>query len=149
MKTLSTPELTSLFGEVNKFLKEKTLFDGRGCGLPYENEIRQLRGLRNNVQHGIVLPLNELESFVKYGDRFFEKVLAKVFGLSIQQISYSTLVENETIKSYLIEAENKISEKKYLEAVVSCRDAFEYGQFILQNNSRHATKMAAMPRIKQ
>ncbi len=148
-KTLSTPELMALFGEVDKFLKEKTLFNGRGCGLPYENEIRQLRGLRNNVQHGIILPLSELENFVKYGDNFFEKVLSKIFGLTIQQISYSTLIENETIKSYLIDAENRISEKKFLEAIVACRDAFEYGQFILQDRSHHIRKMAAIPHIKQ
>lgn len=148
-KTLNTPELMALFGEIDKFLKEKTQFNGRGCGLPYESEIRQLRGLRNNVQHGIVLPLSELENFVKYGDSFFEKVLFKIFGLTIQQISYSTLIENDTIKAYLIDAENKILDKEFLEAIVACRDAFEYGQFILQDRLHHIRKMAAIPRIKQ
>lgn len=70
-KTINTPELMAIFSEVDRFLKEHTLLDGRGAGLPYENEIRQFRTLRNNVQHGIILPVSELRNFIKYGDRFF------------------------------------------------------------------------------
>ena len=51
-KTINTPELMALFSEVDKFLKEYTQLNGKGIGLPFENEIRQLRVLRNNVQHG-------------------------------------------------------------------------------------------------
>lgn len=148
-KTLSTPELMSLFGEVDKFLKEQTHYQGKGIGLPYEAEIRQLRGLRNNVQHGLILPVSELRDFIKYGERFFEKILLKIFGLTLQQISYSTLVENTDIKNHLITAENNIAERKYLEAVVACRDAFELAQFLLQNQSNHVHKMAAIPYIKK
>lgn len=148
-KTLSTPELMSLFGEVDKFLKEQISYQGRGIGLPYEAEIRQLRGLRNNVQHGLVLPVSELRAFVKYSQRFFEKVLTKIFGLTLQQISYSTLIEDTEIKNYLITAENNIADGKYLEAIVACRDAFELGQFLLQDQSHHISKMAAIPYIKK
>lgn len=148
-KTLSTPELMSLFGEVDKFLKEQTCYQGKGVGLPFEAEIRQLRGLRNNVQHGLLLPISELRDFIKYGERFFEKILLKIFGLTIQQISYSTLIENTAIKNHLITAENNIAERKYLEAIVSCRDAFELGQFLLQNQSHHINKVAAIPYIKK
>ena len=147
-KTLSTPELMVLFGEVDKFLKDQTCYQGRGVGLPFEAEIRQLRGLRNNVQHGLVLPVSELRDFIKYGERFFEKILFKIFGLTLQQISYSTLIENPDVKNHLIKAEKYIAERKYLEAVVSCRDAFELGQFLLQNETHHAHKMAAIPHIK-
>ncbi len=148
-KTLSTPELMALFGEVDKFLKERASYQGKGVVLPFEAEIRQLRTLRNNVQHGLILPVSELHDFLKYGVRFLEKVLEKIFGLTIQQISYSTLVENEGIKNHLIKAENKISDGKYLEAIVACRDAFELGRFLLQNQSNHVSKMAAIPHIKK
>lgn len=100
-KTLSTPELMALFSEVDKFLKERATYQGKGVGLPFEAEIRQLRVLRNNVQHGLILPVSELHDFLKYGERFLVKVLEKIFGLTIQQISYSTLVENEGIKIIL------------------------------------------------
>ena len=148
-KTINTPELMAIFSEVDRFLKEYTLLDGRGTGLPYENEIRQLRTLRNNVQHGMILPVSELRSFIKYGDRFFEKILKKVFGLTIQEISYSTLIDTAEIKNHLIQAETRISEGKYLEAVVACRDAFELGEFLLRNHSHHINKVAALPHIKK
>lgn len=149
LKTINTPELMAIFSEVDRFLKEWTLFDGKGIGLPYENEIRQLRTLRNNVQHGMILPVSELKSFIMYGERFFEKVLKKIFGLTLQEISYSVLIEDSNIKAHLNLAETKIDEGKYLEAVVACRDAFELGEFLLQNNSHHINKMAVIPYIKQ
>lgn len=149
LKAINTPELMAIFSEVDRFLKEWTLLDGKGIGLPYENEIRQLRILRNNVQHGMILPISELKSFIKYGERFFEKVLKKIFGLTLQEISYSVLIEDSNIKAYLSLAETKIDEGKYLEAVVACRDAFELGEFLLRDNSLHINKMAAIPKIKQ
>ena len=147
-KTLSTPELMSLFGEIDKFLTDYASFEGRGIRLPYKNEITLLRGLRNNVQHGMVLPVGELQDFIKYGEKFFEKILSKIFGLTVNEISYSTLVQNDDVKKLLIQAETKINEGFYLEAIVACRDAFELGQFMLQNRSYHLNKMAAIPHVK-
>ena len=57
-RTINTPELMGLFSEVDKFLKESTQLNGKRVGLPFENEIRQLRVLRNNVQHGLILPIS-------------------------------------------------------------------------------------------
>lgn len=148
-KTINTPELMALFSEVDKFLKENTQLNGKGVGLPFENEIRQLRVLRNNVQHGLILPISELRTFIDYGERFFKKILDKVFGLTPQEISYSTLVENDKIREHLVTAETKIAEGKFLHAIVACRDAFELAEFLLRNNSHHYNKMAALPRLKQ
>ena len=138
-----------MFGEVDKFLKERALLDGKGVGLPFEIEIKQLRALRNNVQHGMILPISELRTFIDYGDRFFKKVLTKVFGLTPQEIAYSTLVENEQIKAHLISAETSIAAGDFLPAIVACRDAFELGEFLLRPDSHHFAKRAVTPRIKQ
>lgn len=116
-KTINTPELMSLFGEVDKFLKENTQLNGKGVGLPFENEIRQLRVLRNNVQHGLILPISELRTFIDCGERFFKKILNKVFGLIPQEIAYSTLIENGEIKAHLVTAETKIVEGQFLPAI--------------------------------
>ena len=139
----------ALFGEVDKFLKENAQLNGKGVGLPFENEIRQLRVLRNNVQHGLILPISELSTFIDYGERFFKKVLSKVFGLTPQEIAYSTLIENGDIKALLVTAETKIAEGQFLHAVVACRDAFELGEFLLHQNSHHYNKIAVLPHIKQ
>lgn len=148
-KTINTPELMAIFSEVDKFLKENTQLNGKGVGLPFENEIRQLRILRNNVQHGLILPINELRIFIDYVERFFQKILSKVFGLTTQEIAYSTLIENVDIKAHLITAEAKIAEGQFLPAVVACRDAFELGEFLLRQNSHHFNKMAVLPHIKR
>lgn len=148
-KTINTPELMALFSEVDKFLKEYTQLNGKGIGLPFENEIRQLRVLRNNVQHGLILPISELRTFITYGERFFEKILSKVFGLTPQEIAYSTLIENEEIKAHLVTAEAKIAEGHFLPAIVACRDAFALADFLLHQNSHHYNKMALLPYLKQ
>lgn len=148
-KTINTPELMALFSEVDKFLKEYTQLNGKGIGLPFENEIRQLRVLRNNVQHGLILPISELRTFINYGERFFAKILSKVFGLTPQEIAYSTLIENEEIKAHLVTAEAKIAEGHFLPAIVACRDAFELADFLLHQNSHHYNKMALLPYLKQ
>lgn len=148
-KTINTPELMGIFSEVDKFLKESTELNGKGIGLPFKNEISQLRILRNNVQHGLILPISELRSFIDYGERFFKKILDKIFGLTPQEIAYSTLIENEEIKAHLVLAESKIVEGQFLPAVVACRDAFELGEFLLRQNSHHYNKMAVLPHLKQ
>lgn len=148
-KTINTPELMALFSEVDKFLKENTQLNGKGVGLPFENEIRQLRVLRNNVQHGLILPISELRTFIDYGERFFKKILSKVFGLTPQEIAYSTLIENGEIKAHLVTAETKIAEGQFLPAIVACRDAFELAEFLLRQNSHHYNKMAVLPHLKQ
>lgn len=71
--------------------------------------------------------------------------------MTIQEISYSTLtlIDNTEIKHYLIQAETKLAEGHYLEAVFACRDAFELGGFLLCNHSYHINKLAALPHIKK
>lgn len=64
-----------MFGEVDKFLKERTLLEEKAVGLPFEIEVKQLRVLRNNVQYGMILPISESKTFIDYGDRFSQKVL--------------------------------------------------------------------------
>lgn len=148
-KTINTSELMVVFSEVDKFLKEKTQLNGKKIGLPFEMEIRQLRVLRNNVQHGLILPISELRMFIDYGERFFDKILGKIFGLTSHEIAYSTLIENREIKAHLISAETNIATGKFLDAIVACRDAFELGEFLFRHNSHYYNKMEVIPRIKQ
>lgn len=130
--TIDTPGLMELFGEVNGYLKKYALYNTNTVVLPYKNEIRQLHELRNIVQHGMILPISEIKEISKYANRFFEKVLQKIFGLTLNQISYSTLIDNPQIRKYIVGAENLIDEGKYLESIVLSRGAFELGRFLYQ-----------------
>lgn len=129
-KTINTAELASLFGEVDKFLKEKTIYNEKPTRLSYEIEVKKIRELRNNVQHGIILPISEARTFLDYGIRFFEKTLIKIFGLNVEEIAYSTLILDEIVKNHIVNAEKRFSENKHLESIVSCRNAFDYANFI-------------------
>jgi hypothetical protein len=128
--SLDTAELSSLAGVTNKFLRENYSTE-----LPYLTEIKLLRQVRNLVQHAMVDPVAELPRHITISQRFFGKILDKIFGLTIDEIRISSLIENELLKKQLINAEKHIDEKKYLEAIVDCRDAFENFQLFTYENS--------------
>ena len=133
--TINTCELTGLLGEINKFLKEYG-DDGNIIKLiPYRVEIETIRKMRNLVQHGVTWSCNEIGKYINDGEKFFEKVLIIIFGIERNEISYSSIIKNEIIKKNLLEAEDKIKNKKYLEAIVACRNAFEYANFIYNDYS--------------
>ena len=148
-KKINTSELMGLFGEIDKYLSQYAIVDGKRVRLPLGNELKQLRELRNNVQHGLILPINELKTVLDYGERFFNKVLMKIFGLKPQEIAYSTLIENVDIKKYLIIAETKIVEGDFLSAIVACRDAFEMSKFLFRQDLHYYSKMALLPYLKK
>lgn len=148
-RTINTAELAALFGEVDKFLKEKTIKDNVPVRLSFELEIKKIRELRNNVQHGIILPITEIQTFLDYGIRFYDRTLKKIFGINYGEVNYSTLITDAHIKQLLLDAENKIGEGKYLESIVSCRDAFDYAYFVFhQHTSQNIAKAPALTELK-
>lgn len=137
-QTISTCELAQLIGIIQKFLRDSSA----GVSLSYVQEIKMIRELRNMVQHAMILPIKELESYLIYGEKFFEKSLEKFFGLSINEVSYGILIKNDFIKDKIILSENKCKEGNYLETVVACRDAFNYANFIYNNDFLHRIERA-------
>ena len=123
-KSFDTFELSALAATVNK-----TLNDLARVRLPYLAEIKLLRQTRNLVQHGAVAPNADLERFSKIADRFFTQILHSVFGLKVDQLRISSVVEDEQTKEYLSRAEAHIDAGNWLEAVVQTRNAFENEYF--------------------
>ncbi|PAF30892.1 hypothetical protein [Paenibacillus sp. 7516] len=119
-KNLETCELGQLAGEINKFLKEKYSIE-----LPYLSEIKLLRQLRNLVQHAMVDPATDISRFINISQRFFNKVMSSKFDTRYSEIKLSNLITNSHLKQFLLTAEELIEQKKYIEAIVACRDAFE------------------------
>jgi hypothetical protein len=139
-KNLDTAELSSLAGETNKFLKEYYSVE-----LPYLNEIKLLRQVRNLVQHAMVDPIADLPRHITIAQRFFEKILNKVFGLIISEIKISSMIEDDLLKGLLKSAEKYIAEKKFIEAVVACRDAFE--NYVLFTSTESFNKIRLVPAL--
>ena len=131
-KNLDTVELASLAGEVNRYLKETYKIE-----LPYLTEIKQIRQIRNLVQHGIVDPQPDIARVRKTVERFFERILSVVFGVKRGTLTVSSLVENPNVRKYLESSEKFIDERKYLKSITASRDAFE--------NARHEkTKLSSI-----
>ncbi|EPY2308020.1 hypothetical protein ACXATD_003743 [Clostridium sporogenes] len=136
-KTINTCELAQLIGEIQRYLKENT-----NQSLSYVQEMKMIRELRNMVQHAMILPVKEVQTYITYGTRFFEKTLIKFFGITSNDIRYSTLIQSQIIKEQLHKAEEKINSGHYLESIVASRDAFDYANFIYNNDFTHRIERA-------
>ncbi|MCL2840085.1 MAG: hypothetical protein FWE05_04865 [Defluviitaleaceae bacterium] len=134
-KTINSCELSVLVGDIQKFLKDNT-----NANLSYVMEIKKIRELRNLVQHAMILPVAELKTYLVYGEKFFETCLSKFFGISVNEIQFSTLIENDVLKQMLVDAEKQIDNGSYLEAIANCRNIFEYAYFL---NSRESSQRIA------
>jgi hypothetical protein len=123
-KNLDSTELSNLAGEVNRFLKEEHDFV-----LPYLSEIKDIRKIRNLVQHGMVDAGPDILRFRTITERFFDKLLMGIFGIGREEIRVSSVVENTEVKGHLAIAEQKMDEDDFLMSVVSSRNAFESAVF--------------------
>lgn len=123
-KSFDLSDLAALAGCVNQ-----TLVELAGVRLPYLADIKLLRKIRNLVQHGAVAPNADLDRYSRIADRFFTQVLQLVFGLKSDQLSISSIIEDEQTKKFLIKAESYIIAGKWLDAIVQTRNAFENEYF--------------------
>lgn len=124
-RTIVTCELAQIIGEIEKLLK-----DNEAPQLSYIKELKMIRELRNMVQHAMINPAGDVMTYLNYGEKFFEKSLAKYFGLSKAELRFSTLLTDDVLREKIRYAEEKIDEGKHLESIVECRDAFDYAKFI-------------------
>lgn len=131
-KTISTCELAQIIGEVQKFLK-----DNEAPQLSCVPELKLIRELRNMVQHAMINPEADTKMFLNYAEKFFDKSLAKYFGLTKAELRFSTLIVSDVLKEKVKRAEEKIEEGEFLESIVESRDAFDYARFIYDSEFRN------------
>ena len=124
-KSITSPELSYIIGEIQKFLK-----DNNAPNLSYVEEMKMIRNLRNMVQHAMINPYGDVQTYLNFGEKFFDKSLSKYFGVSKAELRFSTLIMDIVIKEKMKMAEVKIDEGKFLESIVQSRDAFDYAKFI-------------------
>jgi hypothetical protein len=123
-KSFDTFELSNLAGTLNK-----TLIDMANVHLPYLAEIKMLRQTRNLVQHGAIAPNADLKRFSTICERFFTQILLSVFGLKVDDLRISSVIEDNQTKKYLSKAEAYVDAGKWLETIVQTRNAFENEYF--------------------
>lgn len=104
--------------------------------LPNFEDIRVLRQARNLVQHAAIDVAKDLAHFVSITQRFFEVALPAIFGLKVNRISISQLIQNDQIRLFLEESEAKLKLSQYLESVEAARDAYENAYLLHLKGSR-------------
>lgn len=143
-KNIVTCELAQLIGEISKYLKEN-----EGPALSCVQELKLISELRNMVQHAMINPAADIRAYLKHAEKFLDKSLEKYFGLSRDALQYSSLIEDDAIKTLLVEAEKNIKEKKHLEAVVCSRNIFELARFNYISDYRNQLWIApALAKLK-
>ena len=129
-RTINSCELAQLIGEIQRFIK-----DEYNESLSFVQELKMIRDLRNLAQHAMIVPTSEVSTYLSYATSFFERTLEKFFGISTEKLKYSSVIRCNEVKELLNEAENCIDRCKFLEAIVNCRDAFDYANFLYNNDS--------------
>ncbi len=104
--------------------------------LPNFEDIRVLRQARNLVQHAAIDVAKDLAHFVRITQHFFEVALPAIFGLQVNRLSISQLIQNVQIRLYLEESETKLKLAQYLESVEYARDAYENAYLLHLKESR-------------
>lgn len=79
-KAIDSVELGQMAGDVNRYLK-----DSFNVQLPYLQEIKLLRQVRNLVQHAMVDPASELSKFITIAQRFFsERARERIWSIDLR-----------------------------------------------------------------
>ena len=123
-RNVESSEIDQLIGIISKFFAKNTL-----PALPYASDIKLIRKQRNLVQHAITNPASEMKIYIANGEKFFSRTLERYFGIQLSDLHFSTLIEDSFVKDLITSAEQKITNKKYIEAIVDVRDAFDYATF--------------------
>lgn len=86
--------------------------------IPDKANIQHIHSLRNDAQHKAKYP-NDLDigDCRTYCTDFHNKLLSQLWGLSIDMISLTDLIQHTEVKNYLVSAESALVNEDYLGAV--------------------------------
>lgn len=80
--------------------------------------IKHIHGIRNNAQHKTIYPNETDVHDCRIGtNEFLNKVLMDVWGIPLDSISLAEMIRNDDARSTLLDAEEKLVNKQYKEAV--------------------------------
>jgi len=117
--------------------------NGKGLlAVPFNSQIKKLRNLRNHIQHSGVLPISEIKGQLEIAHKAFDRCLTRFFDMKIEDVKFSTIVQNHTLKGIVEDIERFLDSSNYLESVVASRNAFEYARiFVLEYSRRNPEKL--------
>lgn len=94
--------------------------------LPYKSAMGRLNKSRVNIKHHGVLPAKiDIESFSVSSTDFLDEAVQQVFGLKLEQLYLSELVEPPEARNHIKDAEDKLVKGNLVEAASDIAIAFE------------------------
>lgn len=128
--SLPETELAQIAGALSRFLREI-----HNISLPYLQEIKTLRQVRNLVQHGSFTPGADIERQLTIAERFFARICDSIFGLDATQLRISAVVRDTVIQRHLISSEDALEAGRFEDCVRSCRNAIEEATYKYRSRS--------------
>ena len=120
----------SMLNEINNYDK----FKQEGKKLPYRQELRNLNQLRNMVQHHAVIPESStMDEWRVFSKRFLSKAFEQYFSIEFDKISYIDFIANSQLRMLLNIANNFITLKDNLNAIIVTKLAFMYSLYSISN----------------
>ena len=103
--------------------------------LIHESEIKNMRAARNLVQHqGIIPSSSDLDRYTELIETVLAEIVKNVFKLNVSEISLAFLIKDDTLKSFIYEAEENYNLEKYAQSLILSASAFEFAK--LQEQGR-------------
>lgn len=113
------------FETMLKEIDDHDVFRSNKIKLPYRQEVRSLNTTRNMVQHQAFEPESAtMDDWKVFTKKFLIKSFEKYFDINFDSISFIDIVSDESLKSLLKVADRLISNKDYLNSIVSSKLAF-------------------------
>jgi len=97
----------------------ETLMTASSLGsIPDKANIQHIHSLRNDAQHKAKYPNDsDINDCRTYCTDFHNKLFSQLWGLSIDKISLTDLIQHADIKNYLVSAESALATGNYVESV--------------------------------
>jgi hypothetical protein len=121
-------------GKLNPFMMDYFLLMPE---LSLEPSIKKINNRRNNLKHLGQLPAsNEIEESRIIAGMFFEENTPKIFNLNFEDVFLSNIIQNNSIKVLLVDAENLIEKEDYIGAAEKIGQALH--ELINNDKSGHS-----------
>jgi hypothetical protein len=116
--TSLAPEKTPADGFAGLLQQAESTLTSAGLGaLPDKANILHVHGFRNDAQHKARYPsVSDVSDARTYTRDFLDKLAAIVWGLRFDAITLVDLIQNETVRKYLREAETAFAASDYVHA---------------------------------
>ncbi len=110
----------SVVQQADKLLASKSM-----NSIPNQAHIQYVHTIRNDAQHKARYPGEiEVNDCRTYTRDFFQAIFQDVWGLSLDKISLTELIQNDTVRDYLVKAEESLDQSDYDQAVLLAAAAF-------------------------